>query len=95
VTLVSLISSPKQRIFYTVLLSVFELQKSSSPGLKPRTDFQGCGLCFFNLSETNYFGLGAILVMHSIQATETTFVGNQTQQFVGVVTSVLVIFYLK
>jgi hypothetical protein len=51
-------------IIYVLLPSlVTKVQKTSSPGLKPRTVLQGCGLCFCNLCfETDNFGLGAILL---------------------------------
>jgi hypothetical protein len=48
-----------------VILSclVSELQKTSSPGIEPRTVFQGFDLCFCNLLfETNNFCLGAVLL---------------------------------
>jgi hypothetical protein len=55
----------KKIVFGAVLLSclVTELQKPSSPGLEPRTDFRGYGLCSCNLlAETNNSGLGTVLL---------------------------------
>jgi hypothetical protein len=48
-----------------LLCLVSELKKLSSPGLKPRTVFQGCGLCFCNLlaPKENNFGLGTIILL--------------------------------
>jgi hypothetical protein len=52
----------------------------SSPGLEPKTDFRGCGLCSCNLlAERNNSGLGAVSIMLSFRATETTFTGTGTQ----------------
>lgn len=46
---------------FSFIVLVSQLQKSSSPGLEPTTDFCGCCTCLCNLTaKTNGFGLGAV-----------------------------------
>jgi hypothetical protein len=101
VTLVSAVSLPKQKKNFSLhCSSVFiflELQKLSSLGLKPRADFQGCGLCSCNLlAGTNSFGFGAVLLLYLVSKLQNNLHwGLNPGEFVRIVMFIPVNFYLK
>jgi hypothetical protein len=86
-----LLAETKNYIFFEVLLPclVPELQKTSSPWLKPKTTSRNYGRFFCNLLvETKNFGLGDVFLRFlSFQDKETNLRGIQTQHIFGVLIS--------
>jgi hypothetical protein len=72
---------------------VAKLKKSSSPRLKPRTFFRGCGLFPCNLLlETNNFGLGPVLSCLVSEVHELPYRDSNSGHFSGVLTLLCYIF---